>query len=249
MKIRCIIVEDTEHFGKILTKFISQMDEVEIVGNCLNAEDAIQKIQYFKPELIFMDIQLGTTSGFKVLDYVEGYYKLIIFTTAYTEYAVKSFNYPTVHYLLKPYTQEMVENAIRKALLFLNYSSDIENYPLPQKPLFNLNFFFIPTNNKYFPVEVDKLIYIKAEGSYCTLFMKDQKKIRVSKPMKSILDNNLSHNASIIRIHKSYAVNVQFITQVKRGTESSLVLNGDIELPISNSEKDFLFSQLGIKHI
>lgn len=243
MNITCIIVEDLPSFSTILINFLNRIPDVEIVASASNERDATIEILEHNPDIIFMDINLGNGSGFQVLENCKKSYKFVVFTTAYSEYSIKSYSYNTLHYLLKPYKLEVVNEAINKARYFLeqtNISSSILKNGLSKKII------FLPDKNKYIPIEIDKIIYIEAKSSYSIIHLENEN-FQVSKPLGKILEMT-NENKDIARIHKSYAININAISQVKRGLNSSIELKNNITLPISIQEKDELFRLLGIKN-
>ncbi len=117
MKIKTLIIEDEAPARRLLKEFLKSFPEVEVLDECTDGFDGARKIMEHKPDLIFLDVQMPRINGFEMLELLRGEdIPLIIFTTAFDEYAIKSFEFNTCDYLLKPIGQERFEKAVKKAL-------------------------------------------------------------------------------------------------------------------------------------
>ena len=101
MKIKCVIVDDEELARQLLAEYLGEYDNIEIVAECGSGRDAIRKIDQFKADLVFLDVQMPGIDGFDVLEHIESD-PFVIFCTAYDKYAIKAFEKNTIDYLLKP---------------------------------------------------------------------------------------------------------------------------------------------------
>jgi two-component system LytT family response regulator len=212
-----------------------------------NKEEAIEKIKSLTPDLIFMDIKLGKSNGFDVLDECKSFYKYVIFTTSYDKYAIKGYNYNVVHYLLKPIEEEQLAIALEKVSLCLNdsyYQEDISKIIFKISNLKSKKIFF-PDKNVHHAIEIDSIIYIESAASYSNIYTINRT-IKISKNL-SYMQNLLSEYPEFIRVHRSYIINRNHIINFKRGVDSSLTVTNNYIIPISINEKDNLFKILGIK--
>ena len=121
-KITAIIIDDETLARELIKKFVSYHSNIEVISECSNGFDAIKKINENKPDLIFLDIQMPKINGFEMLELLENP-PVIIFTTAYDQYALKAFEVNAVDYLLKPFSQERFDEALNKAYLYLENKS------------------------------------------------------------------------------------------------------------------------------
>lgn len=125
MKIKTLIIEDEAPARRLLKEFLKSYPEVELMDECTDGFEGARKIMELKPDLIFLDVQMPRINGFEMLELLRGEdIPLIIFTTAFDEYAIKSFEYNTCDYLLKPINQERFEKAVKKALDQLKEKQD-----------------------------------------------------------------------------------------------------------------------------
>ena len=121
----CIIIDDEKLALDLLTEYLDDFDQVEIVAKCKSGMEAIQKIEEEKPDIIFLDVHMPSVNGFEVLEAIS-YKPKIVFTTAYDKYAVKAFEKNAVDYLLKPIDKTRFNESINRILAPTSKSPDIE---------------------------------------------------------------------------------------------------------------------------
>ena len=115
MPMKALIIDDERLARKELTNLLQEYQEIEIVGEAVNAEDAEEKIKELKPDLLFLDIQMPGKTGFELLQSLESVPE-VVFTTAYDEYALKAFDFNALDYLLKPIEPDRLKESITKLL-------------------------------------------------------------------------------------------------------------------------------------
>lgn len=255
---RCLIVEDIEMAAQSLKFLIEKTapNEFEIFWG-QDADEAIEIIQNLKPDLIFMDIQLGGANGFDILDKMKGYYKHVIFTTAYSEYAIKAFKYHTIHYLTKPINRndlaEAIERFKNRTEEDLGSSTAISNSLIDglklltsqvAKPNSSSDKIYVLEDGAFISIDVNDIYYLEAQRSYCDICCYD-KKYNNTKTL-GYFQTQLSEYTQFKRIHKSFVVNCNYIKSIKKGLNSTIELSNGVVLPISGNEKDDLYAYLGI---
>lgn len=246
MQINTFIVEDTLLAAQSLSILLSSFPEINNIGISSTKEDAINQIKFFKPNTIFMDINLGHDTGFDVLDECNGFFQNVIFTTAYDEYALKSYEYNAVHYVLKPITMSNLKIAVDK-IIAINKTNELVNNTTNIKPNIEstkTDSFFYYENKQWKTMHIPEVMYVRGESSYSSIYTENLN-VKLSKNLKTVSENFLNH-PNFIRIHKSYLVNTNFIKTIRKGLQPKVILSNDIELPISLLEKDKLFKLLGI---
>ena len=117
MSVRTIIIDDEKHARELIRSYLDKHNEIEILTECENGFEGLKAIQEHKPDLIFLDIQMPKITGFEMIELLD-YMPVIIFSTAYDEYAIKAFELNTADYLLKPYGEERFAKAVKKANKF-----------------------------------------------------------------------------------------------------------------------------------
>ncbi|MBV7268598.1 LytR/AlgR family response regulator transcription factor [Winogradskyella luteola] len=225
---RKVIIVDDEVAGRQLIKeYLEDYPELILLGEANNGVDAVKIINEFKPDLVFLDIQMPGMTGFDVLTHLEELPQ-IIFSTAYDQYALKAFEVHAVDYLLKPYTKERFKVAVDR----LKHNTD-ENKarPLTESLLMDAPKFperiLVQSQNRLVTIAVEEVIRIEAYGDYSKLVT--ESKTYVSNYGISILEEKLN-DAIFIRVHRSSIINLKAVKELNKYTKSYDVtmLNGDV---------------------
>ena len=223
-----IIIIDDEAAGRTLIKqYLAEYPTLILVGEANNGVDAIKVINEFKPDLIFLDIQMPGLSGFQILPHLEEIPQ-IIFSTAYDKYALQAFDVHAVDYLLKPYTRERFKQAIQRIRddgqanpiqpLAESFMPNAANYP---------ERILVPIGQKLITVLVADIVWIEADGDYSRLITSNGRYL--SNYGISILESKLNP-ISFMRVHRSSIINVGCIKEVQKNSNSYDVVmkNGDV---------------------
>ncbi len=235
---KVLIVEDEKLAREIVKSYIKKHSNIELVGECSNGFDALKQINELKPDLVFLDIQMPKLTGFEMLEVLENP-PVIIFTTAYDQYALKAFEVNATDYLLKPFSEERFDEALHKALILLGNKGEavkkIENLSktIEQKEE-KLERVVVKNGQKISIVPVDDIKYIEAQDDYTMLYT-DKGNFLKQKTMK-YFEENLDEK-DFIRIHRSYFVKITQIKQIELFEKESyrLILNDGNKLPVSKS--------------
>jgi len=218
---RCLIIDDEPAARDILRSYISDTEELELCGECKDALEARNMIKDTKPDLIFLDINMPRLTGIEFLKSLNNPPK-VIFTTAYSEYALEGFELDVVDYLLKPFSFERFLKAVGKAQRGSNIESESEE------------FITIKADGKLYRIGYEEILFAESQGDYLTIHTKE-KKLTFYETMKSFLEQ--LPNSEFIRIHRSFLIAISKVDYV----EGNIVKIGVKELPIGQSYKeDFL---------
>jgi two-component system, LytTR family, response regulator len=223
MKTTCIIVDDEPNAVKLLSEYAANIPQLEVKASCSNAAEALNAIEQFSPQLIFLDINMPGMSGIDLAALVSK--KLgIIFTTAYSEYAVTSYDYNAVDYLLKPISIKRFITAVEKAEDFLHKKRPDDN--VAGKPTQS---FFLKMGHELVKIDFASLLYIEASKEYALLHTVTGKYMYYCrmKELAELLPTNF------IRVHHSYIVNLNYVTKV----ETNQLYIGSTCIPISATYK------------
>lgn len=246
--IRSIIVDDelkSRESLKILVEDYCEGITVEAV--CQNITEAVTAINELKPDVVFLDIQLQRETGFDLLTKFKDFNFEVIFTTAYTEYAIKAFKFSAIDYLLKPIDIEELRKAIEKVekskgnavtdrlqqLLQNLRNGTPENYKLA-----------LPTSDGLVFVKVNEILYCEASSNYTEIVMADNKKYIVSRTLKEYDD--MLGEQNFFRIHHSYLINLNGIKKYVRGDGGYVVMSNDKLLDVSKRKKEGFLSRIKI---
>ncbi|MEM6514821.1 MAG: LytTR family DNA-binding domain-containing protein [Bacteroidota bacterium] len=224
---KVLIIDDEEAGRKLIKEYLEDYKELILLGEANNGVDAVKLINEFKPDLVFLDIQMPGMTGFDVLTHLEELPQ-IIFSTAYDQYALKAFEVHAVDYLLKPYTKERFKTAVEKS----NQTAENNKArPLTESLLMDTPQYperiLVQSQNKLVTVALDDVIWIEAYGDYSKLVTK--KKIFVSNYGISTLEEKLNPTA-FIRVHRSSIINLSKVKELNKYTKSYDVsmINGDV---------------------
>lgn len=231
---KAIIIDDEKRARLNLSLLIDEYcKNVEVVAECENLPEGVKAIRKHQPDLVLLDIEMPGHSGLELLDFFdENEVKFkIIFTTAYHEYAIQAFKFSAVDYLLKPINPEELDNAISRVE---KQKSNDQNYSLLKETIKQdvLQRIAVPSGNSILFVETEEIVLIKGDGAYSEIKCINDVKHLVSRHLKNFEDI-LCNNHHFIRIHKSYIVNVNFISAYNKSNGGNLVLKNGLQLPIS----------------
>ena len=164
MKLKCLIVEDSRLARNELKNLLNDFPEIEILGEAENSDIAFEMINELQPDLLFLDIQLPGKNGFELLETLENAPN-VIFTTAFDEFAIKSFEYNALDYLLKPINTKRLANAIEKA------KEKIAEKPNPSENKLDINDqIFIKEGEKCWMVKISEIYLFEVEGNYTKVY-------------------------------------------------------------------------------
>ncbi|MBA6155447.1 response regulator transcription factor [Tenacibaculum sp. S7007] len=238
-KLTAIIVEDMpsalEMLYNDLTTFHS---EIEVIGTAKSVVEASKFLRKQQPDILFLDIMLGDGTGFDVLEIYPDLQSKVIFVTASDEFAIKAFKFAAIDYVLKPYSNKDLTNAINKAksqikpdkeqLTVLQQSI---NSPNQRPKKISLN-----TSDKIVVVNLDDIVRCKSDNNYTEFFMNDGQKILVGKTLKYFAD--MLKELEFTRVHQSHLVNLQYIKEFVKSDGGYLVLKNKTTIPVSVRKKN-----------
>lgn len=222
-KISCLVVEDEPNAGQLLQDYIAKVPYLTLKGACFDALEALEFLGHTQADLLFLDINMPDITGIELIHMLPKDQK-IIFTTAYSDYAIQSYEYSAVDYLLKPITFKRFLMAVQKAAQLLNEQPKTAVPPKAEEYL------FAKSDKKMIRVNIRDIVYFEALKEYVCIHTKDRK-IITYKRMKELLEKL---PGQFTRIHNSYIINGDHITRV----EGNYVLVADKNLPIGISYRD-----------
>jgi len=247
--INCIIVDDepkSRESLKILLEDFCQ--NVAVKALCQDVAEAVDAIQLHKPDVVFLDIHLQRETGFDLLTRLNDVNFEVIFTTAYSEYAIKAFKFSAIDYLLKPIDIEELKRALGKVEKRMSDTiSDrlkqlIQNLKAPSTENYKLA---LPTSDGLVFVKVNDILYCEASSNYTLIFTSDGKKHVVSRTLKEYEDMLSEHN--FFRIHNSYLINLNAIKKYVRGEGGYVVMANDQSLDVSKRKKEAFLLKIGAR--
>ncbi|PKP35698.1 MAG: DNA-binding response regulator [Bacteroidetes bacterium HGW-Bacteroidetes-17] len=230
MFVRCIIVDDEPLALETLESYISDFPGLKLVAKCRDAFETLKVLKQESVELMFLDINMPKLSGISLIKSLENP-PLVIFTTAYPQYAVEGFDLDATDYLLKPFSFERFVKAVNKAIERLNQTSDNQKS--------DTDFLLIKSDKRIFKVNLNEIKYIQSNGDYLKV-VTIHKVIVSHQTLKKIVE--MLPASEFIQIHKSYIVSLKYISFI----EGNQVKVGDEFLPIGITFKENLLDKLNV---
>jgi two-component system, LytTR family, response regulator len=242
-KITALIIDDETLAREIIKKYLSQINEIEIIGESGNGFDAVKKINMLNPQLIFLDIQMPKITGFEMLELLDNP-PVIIFTTAYDHYAIKAFEVNAADYLLKPFSEERFKEAVSKAVEKINKNESklpvVDNLiKHKESSLEIIERVVVKTGSKITVIPVDEIKYIEAKDDYVMIHSAGGNFLK-QKTMK-YFEEHLPPSG-FVRIHRSYIASIKEIKNIELLEKESYIatLSNMDKLPVSKNGYDKL---------
>ena len=211
MKIKCITIDDEHLAHKLLADYIKKVPMLELVGQFKKAADALEIINTGQVDLIFLDIQMPDFTGIEFMESLQNK-PLVIFTTAYSEYALKGYELEVIDYLLKPIEFERFIKAVNKAAKqFMLQSNNSENTPEKTGTGKEQDFIFVKSGYKSIKVKLDDILYIEGLKEYANIFTEERKYTMLER-LKNLESTLPSHK--FMRVHKSFIVAIDKIDAI-----------------------------------
>lgn len=237
---KCIIIDDEPLAVDLLKDFVGKVESLELVNTFNNAIDAISAINKTEVDLIFLDIEMPHFTG---IDFIKAIDKkpLIIFTTAYSNYAVEGFDFGAVDYLIKPIPFNRFLKAVVRAQHVFTPPEVVHNSNTPIIAADESNnFMFVRAEYENVKINYADILFVEGLKDYVKIFTTDGKYVLTLMSLIK-LENSLAHKG-FSRIHRSYIVNLAHIKSIQKNK----VLIVDKRLPISESYKTAFFNKINL---
>jgi two-component system, LytTR family, response regulator len=230
MKLRTAIIDDEIHCLETLAYDLRENheDRIQIIFTSRNGLEAIKLLNKFKPDLIFLDIEMAGLGGFDILEVLNDKTIKVVFTTAHSKYAVKAVGSQADAYLLKPILPEELKAVIGKVHEEIQASSKAAS----------IKKLSIPNSNGIELIPYEEIIYCKSDDNYTTVFLCSGEKIVASKTLKYF--GQLLPEGQFVRIHKSFIINLMHLKKYLKTDGGIVVMLKDIKLPVSRFQKENL---------
>lgn len=244
--IKAIIIDDEPLARMIIHEYLQKQEGIEVVAECGDGFEGAKAIQQFKPDLVFLDIQMPKLTGFEMLEIIDEL-PHIIFTTAFEEYALKAFEKNAVDYLLKPISEDRFNQAIQKFYSLYNTQQKQESINALKQDLEEETLERIVVKNgmqiKLIPVQ--QIIFLEAYDDYVKIHTKDGMYLK-NKTMSSF-EKQLDPK-QFVRVHRSYIIKVDQLSKIEpmeKDSYKAILLNGE-KVSISKSGYARLKQTIGL---
>ena len=206
---KALIIDDERLARKELGSLLNDFRKIEVIGEAINADDAYQKIQELKPDLLFLDIQMPGKSGFDLLEMLDSVPQ-VIFTTAYDEYALRAFDVNALDYLLKPIQKKRLQESLKKLLESQPDQSEGTNNKTSQLGMDDQ--VFVKDGDRCWFVRLSDIRLFESEGNYIKVYFADNRPM-IHKSLNA-LDEKLD-DRSFFRASRKHIVNLSWIEKIE----------------------------------
>jgi len=241
-----VIIDDEQDARRVISKYVERyFPQLAVIGEADSVLNGLELLSTVKPDVIFLDINMGDGSGFELLDNLDKLESSVIFTTAFDHFAVKAFRYHALDYLLKPIDPEAFTEAVQHAMELsgedADHQTNLQNW-MAQYGNSDRKI-AIPTSEGLKFVQLDSVVYLEADSSYCNIHLSDKKQVVVSKPLKYFSDK-LEGDRIFLRPHKSYIINMNYLQEYVKEDGGMLKLSNGSLIPISRQKKDEILKEM-----
>lgn len=245
---KCVAIDDEPLALSQITNYISRVPFLELVKGCQDAFEALQIMSSHQVDLIFVDINMPDLNGLELVRSLVNP-PMVIFTTAYSEYAVEGYRVDAVDYLLKPFDFQDFCRATGKALKFWELKNASANHPvsIAETPAFPAedDSLFVKTEYKVVRINIATIKYVESMSEYVRIYTEtDEKPVMTLLSMKK-LEGCLPADR-FMRVHRSYLVNLQKINEVSR---LRIVFDGDTYIPVGDLYKEKFLEYISRKSV
>ncbi|MBX2965091.1 MAG: response regulator transcription factor [Cyclobacteriaceae bacterium] len=225
MKLNCLIVDDEPVARNGLEEYVNEVDFLHLAGKCENAIKASALLNEGNIDLLLLDIHMPKLSGIEFLKTLKNP-PMVIFSTAYSEYALEGYSLDIIDYLVKPIPFERFFKAAQKAFDFyeLKQKAELSSMPSPE-------YFFIKCNHKFEKVNYSDVLYVEAMQNYCTIHIPDRKMITYI--TLTALEEQFPKER-FLKVHKSFIISLEKVSAL----DGNEIVIGNARIPISRSLKD-----------
>lgn len=239
---KAIVIDDEARARRILVALLAEhCPQVEVVAEASDVPEAVQAINAHQPEVVFLDIEMPGYSGFQLLDFFKKPDFSIVFTTAYSDYAVQAFEVSAVDYLLKPIQIDGLVRAVERVGQLQEASVqplEVLQHNLRDEGV--VRKLAVPVSDGLLFVNTSELVYLQADGSYTNFFLENGSRLLVSKKLGEF--EVLLRNPRFFRPHRSFIINLDRVQKYVRQEGGYILMETDAMVSLSRDKKDEFLS-------
>jgi two-component system LytT family response regulator len=242
---KIVIIDDENRTRELIARMIDSFGfDVITIPEGENVQSGIEAIEKHQPDIVFLDIQMPDGTGFDVIRSIENKSFEVIFITAHEEFAIKAIKFSALDYLLKPIDTTELKAALEKALETIDEKKESSQFDALQKNIqpSEKRRLVLKTQESVHVVELDQIIRCEADRNYTSFFLKDNKKILVSKTLKEYETLLSGHN--FLRVQQSHLVNIDYVDRYDKKNGGAVVMKDGSEVPLSPAKRDLFFKRL-----
>ena len=243
--ITSLIIDDEPRARETIREMLSTFcPQIEVIGEGSSVKTGIKAILQNKPKVVFLDIRMTDGTGFDLLEQLDSLDFLVVFLTAYDEYALKAFKYSAIDYLLKPLDPEELISCVKRIVKSIHFEKSqvnllLENLEQNKKTFQKI---VLKTIDTIHIVKISDIIRIESDGNYSRFFIENRPSILISKTLKEF--DKILLDAHFFRAHQSHLVNLNRIVQIDKQNGTAVEMDDGSKVPVSFRKKEFLISIL-----
>lgn len=241
---KCLIIDDEPKGRNLLKRLIEEYcPAINAIALAESVAVGIQKVEQFKPNIIFLDIHMPVQNGFSLLEHYKNNADFsVIITTAYDEYALEAFKYLVIDFLQKPIDIDELQDAVVKA-------TKEQEKRLAQIPNLSIDFLAkkiqkiaLTTIDGFTFVKYEHIVRCEAQGNYTYIYLKEGDSVLITKTLK-YFDDLLQHKG-FLRVHKSHLINLRLVQKFLKGKQPLVEMMDGQQVEVSGRRRDILLEQL-----
>jgi two-component system LytT family response regulator len=233
MNISCLLVDDENPDRELLANLLhTYCNSLRVKATATSVQDALSQIPLVKPDVVFLDVNMPIQNGFDLLNQLPNRNFLTVITTGHNQYGIQAIKAGAFDYLLKPIDVDELQDTEKKIIRILTKENKSVEKTIT-----------IYNQGEQVLIKVKDLMYLKAQGSYTTIYLNNNKEILTSKNLQQLTEE--INDSNLYRIHKSYLVNIAYITAfAPLGNEAIVTLQNQVKLKVGRKYKQALKSIL-----
>lgn len=243
-----VIIDDEAKARRILAALLNDScEEIMIADTAEDVLSGIKAINKHNPDIVFLDIEMPGYTGFQLLEFFDNPTFKVIFTTAYSEYAIQAFQVSAIDYLLKPIQIDQLKNAVEKVKR-VTENNNLEKLLALKENLaaHAIQKIALPTAHGLTFIEIKSILYLEADGAYTNVFLAEGSKLLISKKIKDF-EAMLKPENNFFRTHRSYIVNLAQIKSYVKQDGGHIVMENNAHIHLSRERKEFIQLISGLK--
>jgi two-component system, LytTR family, response regulator len=239
--IKVLIIDDEQYcIDSLAAKLKEYRQEIELVAGIKNVAEMAESIVKYKPQVLFLDINLGPFSGFDLIEKLNPPLPKIVFTTAYDHYAIKAFKFNAIDYLLKPIDTDELALTIEKIRKIESPWPDLNQIKQTihqlRESTIGFNKLALPTLQGFELIDLNDLIRLEAASNYTHFFLLGNKKMTISKTLKEY--EELLESNGFARIHQSHMINLRYLKSFNKGKTATITMQDGAVLDVGATRRN-----------
>ncbi len=246
--IKTLIIDDEFVSRNVLRKLLTlHTPDIEVIKECANANEGKLAIEELQPQLVFLDISMPGKSGLDMLKEIEDINFEIIFVTAFHEYTIQAIRFSAIDYLLKPVDKNELIQAVDRVKEKISHAESKEPvktflYNIQQAQTSQEMQLCVPGIKGFQIIKLRDIVYCEADNTYTVIHLGENKKLIASRPLMDY--ESLLQDASFVRIHKSYLINIQHLKEYQKGEGGTAIMSNGKQLDVSRRKKEHFISYM-----